>query len=77
MRSAASVLDVDAIPNDHRPFGESEHDADANTEPIAGRHCIAVAHRDRRTDDRSREPDPNIAWARPLLRGRRRAHTGA
>ncbi|HET9809336.1 MAG TPA: hypothetical protein VFQ66_06525 [Candidatus Limnocylindria bacterium] len=61
MRTAARLRDVDATPSDHRGTGEPEHHADAHSELIAAQHCVAVAHRDRHTDDRPCERDTNTA----------------
>jgi hypothetical protein len=59
---------VDAGTNDHYCAREPEqrHDADANA--IAAQHAVAVAVRERHTDDRPCEPDANTAWTRPVLR---------
>jgi hypothetical protein len=76
VRTAARLRHADAIPNDHRRAAEPEHgdDADAGSNSIpAARHGVA----DREPDAHERPRDAVATGARSVLRGRRRAYTGA
>ena len=68
MRAATRLVDADTRTNDHHRAREPEQrrNADANS----AQHAVAVAHRERHTDDRPSQPDTNATWARPLLRRR-------
>jgi hypothetical protein len=74
VRAAARLRNVDAITSDHGRAAEPGHhvDTDRNSIPAA-RHGVA----DREPDAHERPCDAVAARPRSVLRGRRRAHTGA
>jgi hypothetical protein len=76
VRAATYLGDIDAKSDDHRRAGEPEpqHDIDARSLADTVADGVTLADRESHADSCPRD---TAAGARPVLRGRRRADTGA